>query len=106
MGVEHDLLALAWREHALAAGGGWEHFDAIAQQREELVAQLPPQVADPAQRAVLEQVVAVQAQAAAAMRARMDEIGSELSRLRVGRATVRGYGSPEHRPPPMLDTAG
>ena len=84
------LLELAARENELVADGLLEEAERVIEERERLVASLPP-VPPPEARASLERAAALQAQTTGALEAARAGVIEELRRLGTGRTTVRGY---------------
>jgi hypothetical protein len=98
------LAELAQRELELVSAGTMERLPALREQRNALLASLPP-VPPPTARPALERTARLQESVTARLEERRAEIGAELRRLTRGRTAMRGY-APRLEPQKLVDRAG
>jgi hypothetical protein len=99
------LLELAWAERRLAAEGRVAELAALQDERDRVIAALPPRPA-PHQVATLRRALAVQGEVAELLRATRDAVAAELRRVDRGRATLRGYAPAGLEAGPVFDQSG
>ena len=87
------LTTLAEEELGLIAAGRFDELDAIHARRDDVLAQLPEPVVDPADRETLAHAHAMQVQIAALLERATAEMAERLVRLDRGRMSVKAYAN-------------
>ena len=99
------LVEIAERERALVDAGRLEELEALAAEREALIATLPPQ-APPSALPALERAHALERATSAVLRASLNELRHSIAALETGRDAARAYVvGPPQAPPPQVNTA-
>jgi hypothetical protein len=98
------LVEIAERERALVDAGRIEELDALAAERDALIATLPPQ-APASARPALERAHALQRATSAVLRASLNELRHSLAALDRGRGVARAYAAGPQAPPTQVNTA-
>ena len=93
LSAAHALEDLASEELGLIAAGRFDELPELHDRRDDLLAQLPELVIDPADREALMRAHAVQVQVTALLERATSEMAGRLARLDRGRTSVRAYAS-------------
>ena len=96
------LVQLVLREAELVEAGAWAELDAVARERRELIATLPP-VPPASARPQLEEAAKIVAATAASISSSLALVQAQLDRFQAGRRVTIAYGK---RPRALLTARG
>ena len=96
------LVQLVLRESELVEAGAWTELDAVARERCELIASMPP-VPPPSARPQLEEAAQIVAATGASISSSLALVQAQLDRFQAGRHVTIAYGS---RPRALLNARG
>lgn len=92
-GPVFQLAALAEEELGLLAAGRFDEISLVQLRRDELLAQLPALVTDPAEAKALASAHALQVQVTALLEQATADMARRLNRIDRGRDTIRAYAA-------------